>query len=41
MFLESYGNCDVTNAVTLLLDITKQFLIMISYKHCNSPAVNI
>ena len=41
MFLESYGNCDVTNIVTLLLNVTKQFFITISDKHRNSPAVNI
>ena len=41
MFLESYGNFDVTITVTLLLDVTKQFLITISDKHLNSPAVNI
>ena len=41
MFLESYGNCDVTNAGTLLLNVTKQFLIIISDKHRNSPVVNI
>ena len=41
MFLESYGNCDVTNTVTLLYDVTKQFFITISDKNRNSPAVNI
>ena len=42
MFLESYGDCDVTNTVILLLvDVTKQFLITISNKHRNSPGVNI
>ena len=41
MFMESYGNCDVTNIVTLLLDVTKQFLITISDEHRDSPALNI
>ena len=41
MFLESYGNCDVTNILLSVYDVTKQFLITISDKHCNSPAVNI
>ena len=41
MFLESYGNCDVANTLTLLLNVTKQFVFTISDKHCNSPAVNI
>ena len=27
MFLDSYDNCDVTNAVTLLYDVTKHFFI--------------
>ena len=37
MFLESYGNCDVTNTVTLILWRHKT----ISNKHRNSPVVNI
>ena len=43
MSLESYGNRDVTNTVTLLYlyDVTKQFFITISDKCRNSPAVNI
>ena len=41
MFLESYGNCDVTNTLTLRLDVTDQFLITISDKHCNPSSVNI
>ena len=41
MFLESYGNCDVKNTITLLLHVTRQFLITISDKHGDSPAVNI
>ena len=42
MFLASYGNFDVTNTLTLsVYDVTKQVLSTISYKHCNSPAVNI
>ena len=41
MFLESYGNCGVTNKVTLFYDVAKQFLNTISDKHRNSPAVNI
>ena len=40
MFLKIYSNCDVTNTVALLLDVTKQILITISDKHRNSPAVN-
>ena len=39
IFLESYGTCDVTDTVTVLL--WRQFLITISDKHRNSPAVNI
>ena len=39
--LESYGNCDVTNTVTLLYDVAKQFFITASDKHGNYPAVNI
>ena len=38
MFLESYGNFDVTNTVTLL---TKEFLVTISDKHYDSPAAKI
>ena len=38
MSLESYGNCDVTNTVTLL---TKEFLVTISDKHYDSPAAKI
>ena len=41
LFLESYGNCDVTNIVAVLLDVTEQFLPTISDKHHNSPVVNI
>ena len=41
MFLESYGNCGVTITLLLVYDVTKQFLITISDKLCNSPAVNI
>ena len=41
MFLESYGNCDVTITVTVFYDVTKQFLITISDKNLDSPAVNI
>ena len=41
MFLESYGNCDVTNTVLSFFDVTKKFFITISDKHRNSPAVNI
>ena len=41
MFLESYANCDVTNTLLSFYDVTKQFLITISDKHCNSPAVSI
>ena len=41
MFLENYGNSDVTNTVTAFYDVTKQFYITISDKHHNSPAVNI
>ena len=41
MFLESYGNCDVTNTATSIYDVTKEFLITISDKHRNSPVVNI
>ena len=41
MFLESYGT--VTSQIQLLsfYDVTKQFLITISDKHRNCPAVNI
>ena len=41
MFLESYGNCDVKNTEVSFYDVKKQFLITISDKHHNSPAVNI
>ena len=40
-FLESYGKCDVTDTVTLLLWRHKTILITISDEHRNSPAVNI
>ena len=41
--LGSYGNCNVTNTVTLYIGVIKQFFITISDKHRNrnSPAVNI
>ena len=41
MLLESYGNCDVTNTLLSFYDVTKQFLITISDKHYNSPAVKM
>ena len=41
MFLESYGDYDVPNTLPFVFDVTKQFIITISDKHCNSPAVNI
>ena len=41
MFLESSSNCDVTITVLSFYDVTKQFLIAISDKHLNSPAVSI
>ena len=36
MFLQSYGNRDVTNKLTLFLDVRKQFLITISFLLVNS-----
>ena len=41
MFLESSSNCDVAITVLSFYDVTKQFLIAISDKHLNSPAVII
>ena len=41
MFLEKYGNFDVTNTVLSFYDVTQQFLITISDKHRNCPVVNI
>ena len=41
MFLESCGNCDVTNTVLSFRDVTKQFFITIADKHRNSPVVHI